>query len=81
LVTVIFEVSKRAIAYTMQRRGIRDFGVDRTGWNRMFKGIYDENKSLIKEIEKGLQEEFAEAERLEEIVEKRWRQHEEDVLA
>jgi len=47
----------------------------------MFKGIYDENKSLIKEIEKGLQEEFAEAERLEEIVEKRWRQHEEDVLA
>lgn len=47
----------------------------------MLKGIYGEDRLLIEEIEEGLEEECAEAERLKEIVEKRWRQREKDVLA
>lgn len=47
----------------------------------MFKGIYDEDRLLIDEIEKGLEEKCAEAERLREIIEKRWRQREKDVVS
>jgi len=81
LVRIVFEVSKLAIAYIMQLRRIKDLGISRR-WNRLFRGIYDEkDKSLVKEIQEGLKEEYATAEKLKEIIEKKWRQHEKNVLA
>jgi hypothetical protein len=81
LVKIIFEVDKLVIAYIMQLRGIRNFGVGREKWNRLFKRIYDEkDKLLIQKIQKRLNDETAEAEKLKEIVEREWRQNEKKVL-
>lgn len=82
LVKIVFEVDKLAIAYVMQLRGIQDFGVSRSKWNRFFRDIYDEkDKPLVRRIQNGLEDEHVEAEWLKGIVEKEWRQHEKNVLA
>jgi len=82
LVRIVFEVDKLAIAYVMQLRGIKDLGVSREKWNRLFKGAYETgDELLVKEIQEGLGEEYVAAEKLKETIEKEWRQHENRVLA
>lgn len=78
---IVFEVDKLAIAYIMQLRGIRNFGVSRKKWNKLLRKIYNEkDKLLVTEIQKELKEEYAAAEKLKEIVEKEWRRYEKYVL-
>lgn len=75
---VIFEANKLAIIYIMQVRGIRDFGISRAGWNKLFRGAHmGRDKLLIKEI----REEYLASEKLKEIIENEWRQNEKNVLA
>jgi hypothetical protein len=82
LITVVFEVDRLALAYAMQLRRIRDFGIDRSRWNRMFKGIvYKEDEQVINDIKRATTEEGVEAQKLRETVEKKWEQRENDVLA
>lgn len=78
---IVFEVDKLAIAYIMQLRGIRNFGVSRKKWNKLLRKIYNEkDKLLVTEIQKELKEEYAAAEKLKEIVEREWRRYEKYVL-
>jgi len=82
LVKIVFEADKLAIAYIMQLRGIRNFGISRQEWNKLFRGAYNEKaKLLVEEIKKGLNKEYAVAEKLKKIVEKDWTRHEKNVLA
>lgn len=82
MVKIAFEVDKLAIAYIMQLRGIRDFGINMNGWNGLFREVYDEKGELfVKKIRRELNEEYVAAERLKETVEKEWRTHEKNVLA
>jgi len=77
-----FEVDKLVIAHIMQLRGTRDFGISMERWNRFFRGVYNEkDKLLVDGINEGLDEEYVDAGRLKEIVEKEWRRHEKNVLA
>jgi hypothetical protein len=78
---IVFEVDKLAIAYIMQLRGIRDFGISMERWNRFFKGVYNEkDKLFVDGINEGLDEEYVTVCRLKEIVEKEWRRREKNVL-
>ena len=82
MVKIVFEADKLAIAYIMQLRGIRNFGISRQEWNKLFRGAYNEKaKLLVEEIKKGLNKEYAVAEKLKKIVEKDWTRHEKNVLA
>ena len=81
MVKIVFEVDKLVIAYIMQLRGIRNFGISTAKWNRFFRGVHDEeDKTFIKEIQGGLDEEYVAAEKLKQIVEKEWRRNEKNVL-
>jgi hypothetical protein len=82
MVKITFEADKLAIAYIMQLRGIRDFGISTEKWNVLFGEAYgDEDKLLIQEVQMKLNEEYAMAENLRQTVEKEWRLREENVLA
>ena len=82
MVKIVFEADKLAIAYIMQLRGIRNFGISRQEWNKLLRGAYNEKaKLLVEEIQKGLNKEYAVAEKLKKIVEKDWTRHEKNVLA
>ena len=82
MVKIIFEVNKLAIAYIMQLRKIRDFRVGRKRWNRLLRGTQTEgDEFIIREVEKGLELEYAASENLKEVVEEEWMEHERDVLA
>jgi hypothetical protein len=82
LVKIILEVNKLVIGYIMQLRGIKGFGIDRSKWNRLFRGVYDEKDEwLIKQIKTELEKEYVSAEELKKVVEKEWRRHEKNVLA
>lgn len=78
---IAFEVSKLAIAYAMQLRGLRNFEIRGKEWIRLLERVYDETEELlVKEISSGLEVECVEAERLRKIIEKEWRSQEENVL-
>jgi len=82
LVRADIEVDKLAIAYIMQLRGIKDFGISRKKWNKFLKGIRDEeDRPLVEEIQNGLNEEPIAAEKVKRIIEREWRHHEKNVLA
>lgn len=58
-----------------------DFEVDRGRWNRIFKGIpNEEDELLIREIKRGLDGEYVIAEKLRKIIEDKWSKRESDVL-
>ena len=81
MVDIVFDVNKLAIAYVMQLRGIRNFGISKERWKRLFgENTDEENKSFIKEIQTTLDKEYLEAEKLHKIVEKEWKQQEKNVL-
>lgn len=82
MVTVIFEVNELAIAYALQRRKIRDFGINRSRWNKLFKGILDaDDESFLNELKGNLEKECLEAEKLKGKVEEKWRRHEQQILS
>jgi hypothetical protein len=81
LVKIVFEVDRLAMAYIMQERGIRDFGISREKWNKLLKGKPDrKDKLLIGEIQKGLDNEEEAAKKLKVNVENEWRRYEKYVL-
>jgi hypothetical protein len=78
---VNFEVDKLAIAYVMQLRGIKDFGINRSMWYRIFKDIYSQSElAIIRKIQSKLRKESDKAEQLKKSIEKKWRLHERKVL-
>jgi len=81
LVEIVFQVDKVAIAYIMQTRGVKNFGVSRQEWNKLLAKAY-ENKyeALVNEIHNGLKDEYVAAQQLKRIIEAEWVQHEENVL-
>lgn len=82
IVTILFEVNKLAIAYALQRRKIRDFGIKQSHWNKLFKGITDtSDESFLNEIKGNLENECREAKKLKKKIEKRWRLHEQRILS
>lgn len=81
MVNVVFEVDKLTIAYIMQLRKIRDFGVDRDRWRNLFKGIRcEEDGFLVREIERDFEGEYSAANKLKDIVEEKWLEHGSDIL-
>ena len=51
MVTINFEVDDSAIAYIMQLRGIKDFKINRSMWNRLFRDTYSQSElAIIREI-------------------------------
>jgi hypothetical protein len=81
MVKIVLEVDRLAIAYIMQLRQIKDFGISEEKWNNLFRGIYGEkDQLLVKEIQTGLEKEYMSAEKLKGTVAKQWRQHEKKVL-
>ncbi len=82
MVTIVFEVDELAIAYALQRRKCKDFGIDQSHWNRLFNGIIDAlDEPFLNRIRKNLKNERQQAEELKENVEREWSQHERHVLA
>ncbi len=78
---MVFNVCELVIAYIMQQKGIRDCGISRNTWHKLFKGNFDSRDILmVRAIKDRLKEEKTEAERIKEIVEKTWRLHEKYVL-
>lgn len=81
MVRISFDVDKLAIAYIMQLRGIRDFRIDRSVWNSLFRGVYGRSElTTVREIQAGLRREANKAEQLRETIEKKWRLHEQTIL-
>jgi hypothetical protein len=82
MVTILFEVNKLAIAYALQRRKIREFGINQFRWNKLFKGITDaSDETFLNGIKRYLENECREAKKLKEKVERKWRLHEQQVLS
>ena len=82
MVTISFEVNELAIAYALQRKKCKDFGIDRVRWNRLFSGIVDRlDEPFLNRIRRNLRNEHMQAEDLKEDVEREWSRHERRVLA
>jgi hypothetical protein len=81
LAKIEFQVDRLVIAYIMQQRGIKDYGISAKKWNRLLKKAYSsEADQFVQEIQKELNAESSEAEQLKEIIEKKWSQNEKNVL-
>jgi hypothetical protein len=81
LVKIEFHVDKAVIAYIMQQKGISDFGISAKKWNRLLRrDPRSEADHFVQKIQKNLNVESSEAEQLKSVIEKKWRQNENDVL-
>jgi len=81
LVRIVFQVDKVAIAYIMQTKGVKDFGISRPEWNRLLAKTYETKyETLVNEIQDGLKDEYIAAQQLKRIIETEWMRHEENVL-
>jgi len=81
LAKIEFQADKLVIAYVMQLRGIKDYGISRQKWNRLLKKTHNGNdRQWLQEIQKGLDEESSAAEKLKETIEQKWSQNEKSVL-
>lgn len=82
MVKIVFQVDKVAIAYTMQIKGVRDFGISTEEWNKLLaKTDGNKYKASVNEIQNGLKDEYIAAQPLKRIIETEWMLHEENVLA
>lgn len=82
MLRISFEVNKLAIAYIMQLRGLKDFGIGRNTWKKILIGAYGQSElAIVEEIQSRLKKESYEAKRLKNIIEKNWRLHEKKILA
>jgi hypothetical protein len=80
LVGIVFAVDKIAIAYVMQLRRIRDFGVTMEKWEQLFRRTCDKKiRLLTNQIESGLEEEYQDSSKLKEQIEQKWKRREADV--
>jgi len=67
LVGIVFAVDKIAIAYVMQLRRIRDFGVTMEKWEQLFGRTCDKKSRLLtNQIVSGLDEEYQDSSKLKE---------------
>lgn len=81
MVNIIFEIDKLAIAYIIQLRKIRDYGVKRTKWRNLFKGtLNEEDEYLIRNIETSLESEYAASRKIMETVEEKWLEHGRNII-
>jgi len=81
LVEIVFQVDKVAIAYIMQTKGVKNFGISRQEWNKLLAKTYETKYgALVNEIQNGLKDEYIAAQQLKRIIETEWRHNEENVL-
>ncbi len=81
MVEIVFQVDKVAIAYTMQTNGVRNFGINRSEWNKLLARTEgNKHRVLANEIQTGLNDEYIAAQPFKRTVETEWMRHEENVL-
>ena len=81
MVEIVFQVDKVAIAYIMQIKGVRNFGINSEEWNKLLAKTYGNKcKALVNEIQTGLEDEYIAAQPFKRIVQTEWMRHEENVL-
>ena len=55
MLRISFEVNKLAIAYIMQLRGLKDFGIGRNTWKKILIGAYGQSElAIVEEIQSRL---------------------------
>jgi hypothetical protein len=81
LVEVKFQVDALVIAYIMQERGIKDYGISLEKWKELLKkASIQEVDEFVRKIRKELTAESFEAEHLKVAIKKKWSQHRKNVL-
>jgi len=81
LAKIEFQVDRLVIAYIMQQRCIKDYGISTKKWNRLLKRANSqEADEFVQEIQKELTAESSEAEQLKVAIEKKWSLNEKSVL-